>query len=295
MQDHDNYLNSISASKSPCTAAKGTRNLIPGSGKFQDPETGAAEWDKLETTAFQRIITSQHDFIRFMQSLHVPDEFIRFPPEDGWPEINKADLYRLYKSDKVFKVLRNMPYIKEDPDDMTPREILEGSALFDYRGPEFLEEVYSGELRGMLYAAEPPSGPAPQDTVGLVLGRSDACIMLDCRYGIVQWLDCGEGYTSFGLQTKRKPLDAHDMVSGCETAWPVEEFFEYIKAKLINLELLAFNQGRLISKDLSNVEPVYGFDTFKEMYQRHGWPGANYDKDACMKEMTEYCKESGIN
>lgn len=273
----------------------GTGDLIPTSGKFQDPENGSALWDELEATAYERIITSQHDFIRFMQRLYVPDDDILFPPEDGWPEITKEAYYMLDKSEKAIEVLRNMAYIQDSLNSF-PREILDGTVLYDYRDPDLVDEFASGEPKGLMFGADPPDGPAPNDVVGLTTGGNGrAIILLDCRYGIVRWINCGEGHTWFGIQTKGNPSNEHDGDWGGETAWPVEEFFEYVMAKFTNLEQLTFNQSRLIDKELHSGEPVYDFDFFKEVYQRHGWPGADYNKEACMKELEDHCKKNCIN
>lgn len=273
-----------------------SEDTIPTSGKFQDPEKGFALWKELEDTAYERIITSQHDFVRFMQSMHVPDDAILFPPEGGWPEITKESFRSLGKSDKVIEILRNMAYI-EDPSGATPREILDGKALADYREPYVVEQITSGKAQNVLGYTErvdEPDESVPRDVIGLTVGDMyGGSIFLDCRHGIVRWPD-GPGQTSFGINTRGDPSGEGDEDWGSDTAWPVEEFFDYIKEKFRSLEQLAFNQRRLIEKDLFSKEPVYDFDLFKEMYERHGWPGPDYNKEACMKEMVGYCEENLI-
>lgn len=268
----------------------GAGDLIPGSGKFQEPGTGFAKWNELKATAYERTITSQHNFIRFMQSLHVPNDDVHFPPEGGWPQITKEPFAALGKSDKVIEVLRNMAYIKGDV------EILNGTPLFDWTERYYLDQITGGDGEFTILVTEPPNEPAPRDVIGLTGGGSGcAAILLDCQNGIVRWIGCGDGRTSFGAQTQGDPAGESDEDWGGETAWPVEEFFEYIKAKFVNLQQLSFNRSRVIEKDLISREPVYDFDFFKEMFQKHGWPGSDYNKDACMAEMTEYCKRHLIH
>lgn len=226
----------------------GLDDLIPTSDKFYDPATGYVKWDELEATAYKRVITSQHDFVRFMQSLFVPDDDILFPPEGGWPQITKESFAAIGKTDKVIEVLRNMAYIK-DPLDSSPREILEETALFDWTESYFVEQITAGDGGYTIPMTELPDELAPRDVVGLTTrGRGVSTILLDCRYGIVRWLDCSEGVTLFGGSTKGDPSGRGDQAWGGETAWPVEEFFEYMKAKFVSLEQLTYNQSHVIRK-----------------------------------------------
>lgn len=76
-----------------------------------DPDANTSE---LEKSAFNRIITSIHDFIMLLKDIYVPEDAVMVPPEGGWPEITKKSWSNLGKSDEVIEVLRHPTYIEGD-------------------------------------------------------------------------------------------------------------------------------------------------------------------------------------
>lgn len=267
-------------------------DCIPTSGRFQDAKTGDILWEELENTAYERTIKSQNAFIDFLQDLHIPDDTIHYPPEGGWPRITGASFAAMGKSDRAIKILRNMAYI-EGPQDSSPREILVETALIDYREPDLVKDIAAGRVRERLFAAEPPDQSIPQDVVSLTIGGMGCkIVLLDCKHGIARWIGCGEGRTQFGLHTKGDPVGEGDPDWGGDTAWPVEEFFDYVKLKFVNMEQLSYNQSRLIKKNYDTCE---AFEIIKEIYQKHGWSNETYDKAMCMEEIAACCTENRIN
>lgn len=159
--------------------------------------------------------------------------------------------------------------------------------------PSVLEAITAADAEKFISATEPPNEPAPRDVIGLTIGgRGCGSILLDCRCAIVRWINCEEGCTQFGVKTKRDPGNEGGLGWGGDTAWPVEEFFDYIKAKFLTIGQLPYNQSRLIKKDYD----ILGvFEVFKEIYRTHGWPGTDYQNEACMIEVRNYCVENRIN
>lgn len=255
---------------------------IPTSGKFQQ-EDGGLKWDELEDTAFDRIITSVHDFCLFMRDLFVPNEAMLVPPEAGWQDITAESLSNLGKSNKVVEILRHMTYTKTRPTG-DGYQILPDSGLCDWRNPNTLSTISGGDAEEIRITTE-TFEPAPPDVVGLCAGgRSCAIILLDCRHGIVYWHDCPEGRTTFGLNASWAAWgDDTDCESGEQTAWPVEEFFEYVKEKFRSMKQLPCGDHNLLAeKDDNNGR----MERLREVYSRHGWPD-DYRKTYCAKEFEE--------
>lgn len=260
----------------------GPGDWIPTSGKFQH-EGGGLEWDDLENTAFDRIITSVHDFCLFMRDLFVPDDAILVPPESGWEAIAATSFAKLNKSDTVIETLRHMTFIKRHALG-GGYQILPDSGLCDWRDANVLKTITEGDPEDIRSTTETLE-PAPPDVVGLCEGgRSCVTLLLDCRYGIVHWFECMEGRTTFGLNAHWAAWgDDDDREWGAPTAWPVEEFFERIKTKFRNMEQLPHNDHEVKSAEEDSDKDM---DILREVYSRHGWP-EDYKKADCLAEVEE--------
>ncbi|KAK5940681.1 hypothetical protein PMZ80_007098 [Knufia obscura] len=145
----------------------GPGDWIPTSGKFQH-EGGGLEWDDLENTAFDRIITSVHDFCLFMRDLFVPDDAILVPPESGWEAISATSFAKLNKSDTVIETLRHMTFIKRHALG-GGYQILPDSGLCDWRDANVLKTITEGDPEDIRSTTETLE-PAPPDVVGLCEG-----------------------------------------------------------------------------------------------------------------------------
>lgn len=255
-----------------------TPEWIATSGKFQQ-ENGGLKWDELEKTAFDRIITSVHDFCLFMRDLYVPDDAILVPPESGWKEITTESLANLGKSDEVVGVLRHMTYIYCRGSDTGAYQILPDTTLTDYRSETNLKPIRDGDPERVRITTETIE-PVPAHVIGLTQGgRGTAIILLDCKYGIVHWHGCEDEETKFGQHFKWSALLNDDDDSNWiqPAAWPIEEFFEYIKTKFRAMEYLPHTVHAVLSAT-QDWDEIMG--ALKEVYTKYGWPDS-FHKAEC--------------
>ncbi|KAK5096385.1 hypothetical protein LTS08_007641 [Lithohypha guttulata] len=231
---------------------------------------------KLESTAFERIKTSSYEFCCFMRDLYVPDDAILVPPEDGWPQITTETFTILGKSDIVVNALKHMTYIE---DKCTPfqYEILPETVMCDWRESSTIHQLKAGKVDAVRIITE--RAPMSADVVGLTIGgRECAWILLDCRYGILEWKDSPEKSRA-GPMVKdvglfKVPEDCGWVDSSVEGTWIVEDFLEHIKDKFRTMKQLPRDAHKLIAygdKDMDDVKAVY---------REHGWPD-EFRKEEC--------------
>ena len=238
---------------------------------------GSVNWNGLGATARDRIVTSFHDFCIFMRDLWVANDAILVPPGGGWSSITTELFAKLNKNEKVVDILKHMTYVRNGGNE-SRYEILPLTALVDWRAGWFLKHLEEDDPEYVRVLSEDSEIPLPGDVIGISTGGKYCnVLLLDCRFGIVYWVECPEGKTVFGQAGEEGPEDEEDSNWRDRSAWPVEEFFEYVKEKFRTMEQLPRNDKRISSQE----DRAERLEELREIYKNHGWPGEDFKKEEC--------------
>ena len=218
-----------------------------------------------------RIITTIHDFCKFMTELYVPDDAVLVPPEGGWPDITKESFSRLGKADEVIEVLRHLTYLRQAGE---AYEILPGSAMANWRHPAIVSDIKDGEPDHMLVGTSLQE-ETPPDVIGLMQGgRHCHMIMLDCSDATIY---------------EHGTIDGGTVYPGWfEGDYPsIEAFFGSIKEKFIKMEQLPKGEFEVVKA--MGERDTRLLEALKEAYTSYGWPD-DLHKERCaeaVKKITE--------
>jgi len=119
-------------------------------------------------------ISSFYEFFTKTPSLSPSD--IKYPPSEGWPEINDSSMAGLGKNAAVVDLLRYLPY--------TPWsvQIAYQTHTIDYRAPDIQTDIANGELEGFIVPSG--AGVIPEHVVPLTVGgRYGSALLLDTQEG----------------------------------------------------------------------------------------------------------------
>lgn len=80
-------------------------------------ESGEEEDEESSGYSLETTIAAFQDYYNFLTKMYLNPSSIAWPPKDGWPNITPESMAPLEKSPAVIDLLRNLPYIKQDPTD----------------------------------------------------------------------------------------------------------------------------------------------------------------------------------
>jgi hypothetical protein len=76
------------------------------------------------------VVAEVTKFYEFLTTLHVPKSAIKYPPPGGWPHIGPNFLTT--KTERVNELLKFLPYLQMDEEDIYQYQVYESCAVFDY-------------------------------------------------------------------------------------------------------------------------------------------------------------------
>lgn len=104
----------------------------------------ADDVDKVSVYDRDEIVQAVTSSYQFLSTLHIPSSAIRYPPLDGWPDVDGRTYGWLNKNDRVIDLMRHLPYLSRDH--LGSYQIYMNTGAIDYNG----EHVQ----RSMRFAAE---------------------------------------------------------------------------------------------------------------------------------------------
>jgi hypothetical protein len=76
------------------------------------------------------VVAEVTKFYESLTTLHVPKSAIKYPPPGGWPHIGPNFLTT--KTERVNELLKFLPYIQEDEENIHQYQVFESCAVLDY-------------------------------------------------------------------------------------------------------------------------------------------------------------------
>lgn len=215
-------------------------------------------------------------FYEFLTALHIPAKALKRPPPEGWDFVNAERFACLNKSDAVIDLYKHIPYITRDN---IAYQIDINCVGVDYTGNHF---TY-GPLKSQCEKRQPTIEYIQEDGTPAWdrLEEPEHIAVLSepaTAIGYYILLDTRDGQVCIV-----HPRDAYDCVSGhCEDN--LKEYLGHLERKYKQLRKIALNPETVIS-DYRSYIPDRMVDIFKGIYRKHGWPSAEFDRDACMEEV----------
>ncbi|KAI6086087.1 hypothetical protein F4821DRAFT_260380 [Hypoxylon rubiginosum] len=243
-------------------------------------------------------VDAVRDYYAFLTKMYLHEDSVMAPPEAGWPNITSADPAGLGKTDEVFDLLANLPYIRADGD------TAHGAAdCFFADWQSQIQSLAQGktdcdELRIITEGAEFYQN-APPHVIGLAAGADNPCFVLDTELGIVHWSECpGEIYHN----PSREPVedDPYEYAPEDEAdwrndapAWAIADFFELLKDQFRELNFIPISPHTVISVFVQRGQRSEGMiSMLREIYQEHGWPDLErYRKRECLEAVQKALEE----
>ncbi|KAL1841512.1 hypothetical protein VTJ49DRAFT_7003 [Mycothermus thermophilus] len=250
--------------------------------------------------SLEETVAAVSDYFDFLVKLYLPESLILRPPEGGWPEVNSERVQGLGKSDEVIKLLRHLPYINENPSDLSGIDGGPSGCKFynwlrrfrDLDRPDADPTTVFESAKTMTEPIE-EEFVVPPHVVGL-LSTKDDLFLLDTQLGIIYWYECPG---SIQASPTREPVwdnpdeDPLDEREGehwrCFPAWAVQDFFELLKdhfreqrtVPVSPITVYDLDNFRWSSKVKDEVMPLV-----KATFREHGWPDLDrYRKEECLQ------------
>ncbi|KAM3417189.1 hypothetical protein BST61_g5449 [Cercospora zeina] len=199
---------------------------------------------------------------KFLITLYIPEEALKIPPAEGWPEETiRAHFNPDEKDEAVIKVLKHIPFLQGLDRDIF--QFWENCVCNDFSGPrtgwtEPLEKMMDGcgwpilETGRGRYLA----------TIGMSSGRNGFWVFCDVRSREMIVVDFQVGWTA-----------VDDSPS---------EFISGVKEDFRRLDVFpdSHMDVRFLHKyDAAEMERV------RKLFGKHGWPTENYRKEECLAEL----------
>lgn len=274
--------------------------------------------DKVRVDQRERITAPIRNFVDFLDRFKLPDGRVRRPPPGGWPHIEPSRFS--FKTHFAVDVLRHLSYIY-DPEPQFDQYfdgcIAHRSTMVDYsetdqyqsgREDEWLETF---GLDGMNHP--PPSDERHILTLGEGWEGASHDIFIDTWTGLV-YQDEDEGgpwapvilaqdFFTDRIQSLKRfdevfvpgedtifRRQLHYEEDGPEhknRCWdPDERYMEYVPDDdPYDAEEMDRQGEYKTDRDFGCVEDA---DWIRHLYFKHGWPGENWDKEACLQAIREF-------
>ncbi|PPJ51431.1 hypothetical protein CBER1_09357 [Cercospora berteroae] len=85
-------------------------------GEDDEAEEDEQEYEENSNYSREDTIEAFRDYYKCLTTMYMDPARIEEPPEDGWPEITPATIQALGKTEEVYTLLHELPYIKQDTD-----------------------------------------------------------------------------------------------------------------------------------------------------------------------------------
>lgn len=80
----------------------------------EDEGEDEQEYEEYSNYSREDTIEASRDYYKFLTTIFMDPARIEEPPEGGGPEITPATIQALGKTEEVYALLRELPYIKQD-------------------------------------------------------------------------------------------------------------------------------------------------------------------------------------
>jgi hypothetical protein len=142
---------------------------------MSDSEQSNASEEEPPPYSRDEVVAEMTSFYEFLTTLHIPKVAIKYPPPGGWPHIGPNFLKT--KTETVNELLRFLPYIRRDEDDIEQYQVWQQCAVLDYSTSFYVDP---GE-----YKREDAVG---EDRNGGYIPPHVVCLWRDCPETGGYWL-----------------------------------------------------------------------------------------------------------
>ncbi|KAI1734711.1 hypothetical protein F4680DRAFT_462263 [Xylaria scruposa] len=246
---------------------------------------------RIEDISYSReaTVTALSSYYQFLTKLYLPEDFVIYPPQGGWPSITQESKAGLGKTDEVISLLQRLPYIED-------RHEAHGAAfcVFADWSLEGLGKTSTARLltEGGNWEQVPPH------VVGLTNGgRDNPVFLLDTQLGVIHWIDCPDRlrHSPTREQVWGRTLEGVEW-HGEAATWAIADFFEQLKDEFRSLR---FVPTSTVYYDVIDVDAEFDDDGLRvlpmlqDVYRSHGWPDVSrYRKKGALEEVEKVLDEN---
>lgn len=222
-------------------------------------------------------------YYEFLTTLYLPQAALKLPPEEGWHFVTAERFAFLNKTDAVIDLYKHLPYISQD--DEESYKIHYRTTAVDYTGRYFKEHhwrhqnqvneppQYYEQMDGEQTWPESLDDPQHIAVLAQTMESFDWYILLDTRNGKIARV-CPRD-----RQDNVRTLVYSDIHKLTEK---LTDFFRRLDIAPVTPTDVHDFRGKgttyLTEDDVAKI---------KEVFYQHGWFSAEYDKDACTREVKE--------
>lgn len=207
-----------------------------------------------------------HSLYKFLITLYIPQEALKVPPREGWPdETIRAHFEPGAKDEAVIKVMKHIPYIQRL--DSREFQIWDGCTCNDFSGSaNGSTEPMDEEMDDCGWPALEMERGKHVVTLGPCNGRNGIWIFCDVRTREIIFMD---------FQVHFGTLAVEDSPS---------KYVEMMKEEFRNLKAFPdkFNEIKFEHRK----EDAY-MRRVRGLFEKHGWPTKSYNKEQCLAELAE--------
>ncbi|KAH6625697.1 hypothetical protein C7974DRAFT_313370 [Boeremia exigua] len=259
-------------------------------------------WQRLSRDQLVNIIG---DYYRFLTKLYIPESALKFPPQEGWPDITQETTKDFPRTSIVIDLLKHLPYIDEANAGRMITNIHYKSDVVDYsrwKPHQWTEDDQPGALSVLEMAEEfaerrtEESEDEDEDEGYLWYRDEDRDKDGDDKEN---WFDgddpedikmenmivLADGYESGGRSIILDVFKGNiyeDILecSGLKSEETVEGYFDELKTMFENLVMVPVDEEHFDESLVSSTDNAA--QQFRKIYRSFGWPGDAYDKEAAV-------------
>ncbi|CCF34650.1 hypothetical protein CH063_01181 [Colletotrichum higginsianum] len=249
----------------------------------------------------EECIDAVRDFYSFLTQMYLEDDYVKEPPESGWPSITSDILKDFGKTDEVISLHLQLPYIHMRHSG-TDAHGAPWCYFADWQS--LSQDMERGRVTGyelkLLSEGADIYDNVPPHVVSLTLGdRDDSAFLLDTKLGIVYWHGC-PGEIMDNPSRERIWDDPYEWAPeneadwrGDASAWTVKDFFGVLKDQFITLSFIPMSPRSVI--DIYTIQPanLKGLvERLQETYRSHDWPELeSFCKHECLAAVEAIVKQ----
>ncbi|KAF2429074.1 hypothetical protein EJ08DRAFT_735256 [Tothia fuscella] len=223
------------------------------------------------------VVSEITSFYDFLVKMYLPENAVKYPPEGGWPMIKEGYLDPA-KNATVLDLLKRIPYVDDNGMDylIYPQTMCVDYTAFEGEGPHDADPL--SEEQTVL--------PAHVVALAMIPGKASNgyWFFLDTQRGTITRYDFVDGPTSTDLSEEVE--DDRENWLEYET-YRVPEFFEMLKEDFRTLQVIPRSATEIGTVRRSKGYPLN--DKMTEVYHAHGWPGEDFKKEECSKQIADLC------
>lgn len=133
----------------------------------------------------EEVVAAVTSFYKFLVNTHIPASALKWPPQDGWPELTDEWLSFMDKDATVMDLIRHLPYIQPNEDNMP--QIYPYSKPIDFTGEELRDFRFHGVAEPQVdYGYKVGKSVL---TLSAAEGRVGSYFMVDTKRGTISLVD----------------------------------------------------------------------------------------------------------